>query len=131
MDFREAIKEKDFSDSQKHIILTILNNFDYEKVHRCMLALNWTWASSLSSIRTPSIEEIQTQCFKYMCDIMEKAIESPSVRFRLRTGGFYYEHLGDFFFSMEFVVANREWTWDDIECDKEYKRIKTIENLDI
>lgn len=48
------MKKKRFEEHWKEI----LEWFDFEKVHRTMVALNWTW-STMSGSEIPSIEEIK------------------------------------------------------------------------
>lgn len=131
INFKERLKYKNYTDSQKHILLTIFENFNYEKVHNCMVALKWEWLLSSLDFGIPSVEDIKISTIHYMCNVMDKAIENPEKDYSVSTGGFEYSHLGDFNFSMKFVLTDWEWCELDSDCDTEYQRIKKIENLKI
>ena len=47
---------------------SIMDNFDFEKVHTTMLALDWRWASSNGDV--PTVEEIKDEAAKLLWDVV-------------------------------------------------------------
>lgn len=74
----------------------ILDNFDFEHVHRAMLALNWTW---YSTIAVPSIADLRKKARELLKQLIAKDLSE------IGTGGLRAEKRGDFL-RLSFVVAD-------------------------
>lgn len=61
-------------------ITYIMNTFNFQKVHRVMIFLEWTWSNG----QIPSIEDLR-ECAK---DLLTRLEVAPSIH-SLGTGGFY------------------------------------------
>lgn len=93
--------------NEENDIETILDEFDFEKVHQAMTALNWTWATSDG---VPTIGELR-KCARTLLNYAKHA-NSEESDYMTATGGFYVSrnlYLGNAkrYYSLSFVV--REW----------------------
>lgn len=102
-------------EQHKKMIDDIINNFDFVKCRKTMVALGWTWAFN----GTPNVDEMKKTAKYLMNGAIEGCLESksfrPGVTYMHATGGFkaeaiknkygYLEHL-----KLEFVVT--EWDSD-------------------
>lgn len=78
----------------------IIKEFDYVKVHDCMVALNWKWAATVNFThaevgvyKTPDIETLQLSTIKNLYGLVEKVEndERPTFDWYFSSGGFKYE----------------------------------------
>lgn len=46
-------------------IIELIEAFDFEKVEKVMIALDWKWAFS-EGLRTPTIDEMRDKCFNLL-----------------------------------------------------------------
>ena len=86
---------------QQKAIDKIMDWFDFTKVHRTMVALEWKWVSAEDGIPTePEIRETARR-------LMEDAIKD---KISIATGGFrvHYDKKDDFI-SLSFVISE----WDE------------------
>jgi hypothetical protein len=72
---------KTLTDSQKLRIERLLNEFDFEKVHRTMLHLDWRWQNELPTM--PQLRAVARQC-------LVAAVDAP-IGSKGGTGGFQAE----------------------------------------
>lgn len=72
-------KEKSILDEY---IDEILDYFDFEKVHKAMLALDWKWGSFNGSARTPTEYELKQEAERLLREAWER-------KSSVATGGFY------------------------------------------
>ena len=73
-------------------ITDIIENFNWEKVHKTMVALNWTWHDSEG--KAPSIGEL----FRCANDLLHRAYdgaEKEKTDYSVGTGGFYVRAIVD------------------------------------
>ena len=76
----------------------VMDWFDFEKVHRCMVALNWTWYD----VGVPDVPTMRKKVREYMVDAYR-------VNGAVGSGGFEVEYNEDTkSFKVRFVVAD----WD-------------------
>jgi len=61
------------------LIYTVMNDFDFERVHKAMVALDWEWKSELKKV--PSIEELKSTAIYLLCSALRH-------KNKIRTGGF-------------------------------------------
>lgn len=83
----------------------IMENFDFEKVHRTMVALDWKWLGQV-----PTLEQIRTQAQDLMMEFIDNPVDIDGERFISRgTGGFMVRLLGTDYsaISLEFAVETR------------------------
>ena len=78
----------------------IIKEFDYDRVHNCMVALNWKWAlavnsryGGLSVYQTPDIETLQIANMEHLYGLVQEAEcdSRATCDCQIRTGGFRYE----------------------------------------
>jgi hypothetical protein len=68
----------------------IMDNFDFEKVHRTMEALNWKWGSlNADTLRVPHLVELKQAARK----MLREAVLRPEPDYTVATGGFYVQKL--------------------------------------
>jgi hypothetical protein len=104
-------------DKEKHVKF-ILNNFDFEKVHKIMTLLNWEWLDFTNfSAGVPKIERMKekvTEMLYSICDSEADYVES---------GGFrvikYDDHL-----ELDFVANSIESSFLNSGLDYEKKKRK-------
>jgi uncharacterized protein YaaW (UPF0174 family) len=113
----------------------IINNFDYEKVYKTMIALDWKWFMKNLSYRTPSIDEMKEINRKYLKYVYEfyKSYKDDEIEPMVSSGGFYYKIIEednekDFILKMSFEVASTESTYIEEEIPQ-YNRVKKIGKL--
>lgn len=64
----------------KKVIDKIIEDFNFGKVHRVMLALNWRWATTNG---VPSIDNLMTRAQEILCDVSKMGTDCS-----IETGGF-------------------------------------------
>jgi len=70
----------------KELINEITKNFDFEKVHRAMQALDWHWARSNG---VPTLVELVLCAQELLCGVLEMDVDMS-----IGTGGFRATKLG-------------------------------------
>ena len=85
-------------------IKNIMENFDFERVHKTMKKLNWKWFISVEEgERVPTLNEIKETALKMLHDAIEK--------YSYSTGGFSVKYNKDTGrLSLSFVVEE----WDEV-----------------
>ena len=74
--------------SKQEMIDNIMDNFDFNKVAKCMKALNWHWHDVDGSVAVPEEHHIRQSARKIMNDVKE-VCHHPT--FITGTGGFYVQ----------------------------------------
>lgn len=72
------------TEQQRDTIDYILDNFDFEGVHKAMIALNWKWAGCGGVPETPDLRKMARQLLKDSFEYGETN--------ELGTGGFYTKY---------------------------------------
>jgi hypothetical protein len=86
-----SILDDDIYKECEKIIDDILNEFDFNKIHKVMVLLNWSWYSSKSVSGIPSIQEM----IKTATHLLESVIvrrfqmENEEEYIYIGSGGFY------------------------------------------
>jgi len=62
-------------------IHALIKDFDFEKVHKAMLAVNWQWKINGDENRVPTVTELQNEAVRLMMDSQKSGVAH-------RTGGF-------------------------------------------
>lgn len=86
------------TEKQQEIIDEIMDNFDFERVHKTMIALNWGCGNGV-----PDLSDIKKSARCRLKTAMEENVSCAS-------GGFFVEKEGDYI-SLKFVVAE----WDNYD----------------
>lgn len=91
---------------------TILENFDFERVHKVMVFLNWTWITSKTEKGVPSIYELIREAEYLLKESYKSSMEKQEDSGRA-TGGFkalsfWEEEKGEVDLSLSFEVDS----WD-------------------
>lgn len=60
----------------------IMDNFDFEKVHKMMMAVNWKWANKESLYSVPTVSELRTCARRLLYRTTDEGI------YACGTGGF-------------------------------------------
>lgn len=86
-------------------IVAIMDNFDFNRVQRAMVALDWKWVDGDGhKYAIPSIERLKSRAYELLIDVIDSQMIS--------CGGFVARNT-DGHLSLEFVVAN--WVAEE-EC---------------
>lgn len=83
----------------------IMENFDFEKVHRVMVALDWKWLGLI-----PTLEQIKSQARELMMEFVIAPTDVDGEQFvSIGRGGFVARLSGTDYgiLSLEFVVETR------------------------
>ena len=90
-------------------INSILDNFDFEKMHKVMTFLNWRWAT-IGEI--PDIADLRVSARGLLKEAYNNLGKLPNADYFIQTGGFRAETFrlldGRIDFSLSFVVTD----WD-------------------
>ena len=79
----------------------VMDEFDFERVHRAMMALNWKWFTSYAEDRIPTIAEIRREARRLLKDV----ILSNEDYIIHSTGGFKaFKDNGDI--GLEFILSD-------------------------
>lgn len=90
----------------------IMDNFDFDKVHKTMTLLGWCWSGTINGggYGVPEKRTIR----KLARSLMKEAMESKDLSFTIGTGGFEVVKKTEedkVYLSLSFVVAN----WNNYE----------------
>lgn len=89
--------------SEKNLMLCLVY-YDFERVHKAMEALNWTWGSVE---KVPSIDELKEQAVDLLIRCFQHS-EKNKEDCLCATGGFeassYYKEDGEIDFELKFVI---------------------------
>jgi hypothetical protein len=104
------------SDNQKHqaLIVGIMNEFNFEKVHDVMEYLNWTWSipGSMNESEIPSLERIKYRAESMLKEVCMRAYDQEN-QYTIGTGGFevtaFYKDGNITDLELKFVLAQ----WDE------------------
>ena len=96
------------------LIMDCLDEFDFERVHKVMEFLDWTWADAAE---VPDVLALRRNCRKYLQNVVVGALE------RKDTGGEYIEGCGGFRFEAKLYEDGFLWLrmsftiedWDNAE----------------
>ena len=90
-------------ESEKNLMFCLVY-YDFERVHKVMETLNWTWASSDG---VPSVEELKEQAVDLLIKCFQQS-EKNKKDCLVATGGFeacsYYKEDGEIDFELKFVI---------------------------
>lgn len=76
----------------------ILDNFDFERVHKVMAFLDWKWFT-VDGYKVPSIEQMKESCRELFEEMKDKETDNMS------SGGFYVRKFPDII-TLAFVLAD-------------------------
>jgi hypothetical protein len=111
----------ELKESEKYRINEIMNEFDFDKVHKCMVGMGWTWFSAKGIDGIPSVSEIKLTAHRLLSDLATEYLRNGKTGY-IGTGGLQvaYIHKDDFI-ELKFVVTE----WNDIHATEEipYKNI--------
>ena len=110
---------KDQEDQGQLVIESILNEFDFEKVHTIMTKLDWGWVSDDSNMQVfsvPSVEQLKCLAKQLLNDVLVKGrANKESDIYYIYSGGFkatYNRYLDVDNLELEFIVES----WDEDIC---------------
>ena len=90
-------------ESEKNLMLCLVY-YDFERVHKVMETLNWTWASSGG---VPSVDELKEQAVDLLIKCFQQS-EKNKEDCIMATGGFeaysYYKEDSEIDFELKFVI---------------------------
>jgi hypothetical protein len=81
----------------------VIANFDFEKVHKAMYALKWTWWNSKSDDGVPSTSEL----VMHATDMLNRAYKADHDTYKIACGGFV-AHKEDNVIALSFEIDS----WD-------------------
>lgn len=88
----------------------IMEYFDFDRVHKAMVALNWTWFD----VGAPTIDDLKRQARRLLDEVASKIENSDEGQFYIATGGFkasarrYEKSPGGILLELTFEVSR--WT---------------------
>jgi hypothetical protein len=99
------------TDKHYETIMDCLDEFDFERVHKVMMHLNWTYSDCKD---VPTVEYLRKNARKYLVDVVKEALERKT-EYITSTGGFRYEakhYENDYLWlRMSFTIED----WDNAE----------------
>jgi len=90
---------------QQDALDNIMDSFDFDKVHKVMVFLNWKWANGNGGLEVPEKYELRSEARR----LLKMAIEEKTT---VSTGGFLAEYIEDEeggWMDLKFVVSK----WDE------------------
>ena len=106
----------DLTSADHDVIWDIMNNFDFEKVHRVMTVLDWKWALVDSEhTAVPDIQHLRDTARNMLTECASRA-RKVSGQFNIGSGGFhahaeYEPSNGKVYQKLAFELTN----WDNYE----------------
>jgi hypothetical protein len=90
-------------------IYDIINNFDFDKVHKVMVFLDWKWLQ-MRGLETPSIPQLKDKAYELLSRVYDNT--DSLTPYSLRTGGLcasgvYYEDTNEL--SLELIFELTGW----------------------
>ena len=104
----------DFTISKNEHIQFIIDNFNFDKVHKVMEFLTWSW---LGDIEAPTIEELKMCAIRLLNDVCDDDVETCS------TGGFKATRYNDYL-ELTFMVS--DYDSSILNYGDEYERRKKL-----
>jgi hypothetical protein len=99
------------TDKHYETIMDCLDEFDFDRVHKVMMHLNWTYSDCKD---VPTVEYLRKNARKYLMEVVKQALETKS-EYITGTGGFRYEAKlyedGYLWLRMAFEIES----WDNCE----------------
>lgn len=92
--------------TKQEMIDYVLDNFDFERVHKAMVALDWHWASVGD---VPEIYDLRVKSRELLHDVLRKE------QYLVGTGGLYATY------DREYDMLGLRFCIDDFSCDNELK----------
>jgi hypothetical protein len=101
------------TDKHYETIMDCLDEFDFDRVHKVMMHLNWTYSDDKD---VPTVEYLRKNARTYLKNVATEVLMSTgSDTFIIGTGGFRYEaklyENGDLWLRMAFEIES----WDNCE----------------
>ena len=89
---------------QQDALDNIMDNFDFDQVHKVMVFLNWKWVNSNGSLGVPEKYELRSEARR----LLKMAIEEKTT---VSTGGFIAEYTDEKggWMDLKFVISE----WDE------------------
>jgi len=96
------------TEKQQDLVDKVMDNFDFEKVHKCMVGLDWKWfiadsKSSYDRLRVPMLSEIKIEARKLL-----KRVAVRNETNYIFMGGLEAQYQDDVL-SLKFIVSH----WDE------------------
>lgn len=123
----------DLTETEKIRLNEIMSQFDFEKVHRCMILMNWRWVTD-TGFEVPDLKTIKHSAKGLIITVILSYLRQKISGYS-GSGGFQvsYNHYHDYI-EMQFILT--EWMDDYIVDEEVYKsalqrekRKKTIKKL--
>ena len=99
------------TDKHYETIMDCLDEFDFDRVHKVMMHLNWTYSDCKD---VPTVEYLRKNARKYLMEVAKQVLETKS-EYITGTGGFRYEAKlyedGYLWLRMAFEIED----WDNCE----------------
>jgi hypothetical protein len=102
--------------NKQQTVEKLLQNFDFDKVHRVMKSTNWKWWDASTEDGVPSVGHLVLQA-KYLLDETYNKVAAGENNYSLSTGGFEatarkYEY-GEIVLNLKFVVTSFNYSTQD------------------
>lgn len=93
------------TDIMQYKIDQIMDNFDFNKVHKVMIATDWKWVFTDG---VPTEAELRQQARKMLKEVSTKNITDDIGDYYISTGGFTVTKYSDTSLTLEFIVSSWE-----------------------
>lgn len=102
--------------TKEETVEKVIQNFDFDKVHRVMKSMNWGWWDTSTEDGVPSIGHVVLQA-KRLLDQVYNKVSAGENNYFISTGGFEatarkYEY-GEIVLELKFVVTSFNYSTQD------------------
>lgn len=110
---------------KKTTVDTVMDGFDFERVHKAMVALDWKWFDAENGV--PSIAELRESSRKLLRHAINSSYRTQE-QVVIGTGGFWVTvDPSEDFVSLEFILSRTDNLWDTSEEEDEEPLEITLE----
>lgn len=106
-------KEEDTEDDDQEmneLIDDIVNNFNFETVHKYMKLIDWTWYQGNGTYKTPTVPEMKESARTLLADTYREFKKQGETEWNIFNGGFQAivgsDKDNDVYMKLEFIAEN-------------------------
>ena len=100
--------------NKQKAIDNIVDNFNWEKVHKTMVALDWTWTDS--NLETPTTGMLFRCAVRLLHDAYD-GVEKNKCNYSVRTGGFHARAIvdGEEIYELRLTFEVTSWEYNELD----------------
>jgi len=130
-------------EQKQNIIDEILEEFDFDRVYRVMVMLDWRWCLPVGertfeydhiqgNMRTPTLDELKNSAARILRDVMKSAEKNTHETVLTGSGGLmayaYYEDTLDMI-NIDLTFQVTSWFVNEFEINRVYNKKVEINNV--